>query len=539
MSKLIQKKHLSSPTQHGSMVMRHFKCQSNLYGPVNPNGYINFGTAESTVTYQAPLIQRWLRKYSIPTNILSYNYFYGTLKMREKISKWLQTKGVLASPHSNIICVASASSAISHTCQILNQMTKTHPTQTLRVATSEKQLQENWQNPAVKFVIFSLKTPLDHFGILLVKDNEQYQQLISHAIFAQPSTLSQHITLPMKHLHYFEIEKNLLLENSILPTFSTMILKKFVHPHESTIASHQLYIFSGTTTALESLSKVLLKPNDRVGIPTPYYAGFDSIFDHSKMIIQPYTGSWIPEKILDWACAHEIRALVITNPNNPDGVKWTPLDVKKLASLAQKKHIHIIFDEIYFGVNSTTPTSPLTALSCIKNNTYIHVVQGFSKNFGLPGLRVGWVVTQNPIIKKTLNKLQETAFPSTSTQRYLCQLFKSTQNVEQDFFSPIFKLRWNLYKHLTKNLRIRNIPYTENYAEGVFVLIDLSKYVHSFEEEQTFAQKLFDQKKLLITPGSSFHCSRPGIFRICYAQSKSEIDTFFHRMDQMLSLQTS
>ena len=129
---------------------------------------------------------------------------------------------------------------------------------------------------------------------------------------------------------------------------------------------------------------------------------------------------------------------------------------------------HILFDEIYFGVNAPTPTPPSTALSHISGNPYVHVIQGLAKTIGFAGFKIGWITTHNPTVSESLYTRQSVNCASLTTQHYLSTLFESTEDVWHDIFDPIYTQRLALYHHFTTGLRERSIPFIDNHAEAIF-----------------------------------------------------------------------
>ena len=80
------------------------------------------------------------------------------------------------------------------------------------------------------------------------------------------------------------------------------------------------------------------------------------------------------------------------------------------------------------------------------------------------------------------------------------------------------KLLEGSYDALTEKLKIVGIPFTPA-AAGMFVWIDLSAYLpeNSWEGEARLWERVCDECKVILTPGSSCHAAGPGFFRLCFA----------------------
>jgi aspartate/methionine/tyrosine aminotransferase len=82
------------------------------------------------------------------------------------------------------------------------------------------------------------------------------------------------------------------------------------------------------------------------------------------------------------------RLIVICNPNNPTGARFGNADLDRIAAIADRYGSWILSDEIYRGAEldgRETPTMWGRADRAL-------ITSGLSKAYGLPGLRIGWIV---------------------------------------------------------------------------------------------------------------------------------------------------
>jgi len=140
-----------------------------------------------------------------------------------------------------------------------------------------------------------------------------------------------------------------------------------------------------------------------------------------------------------------VRALIVTNPHNPLGVVYSEEELLIALQWCREKKIHLISDEIYalslFSPNGTTTiTTTATTNSTTTSTTttrsrfismaalaqgdlgpLVHVLWGFSKDFGVSGFRCGVLYTQNPWLVKALDSISYFAGES-SGERVLMPL---------------------------------------------------------------------------------------------------------------------
>ena len=89
-----------------------------------------------------------------------------------------------------------------------------------------------------------------------------------------------------------------------------------------------------------------------------------------------------------------VKLIVICNPNNPTG---TPVSIENIEKIVNKApNAIILVDEAYFEYSN------LTAVPLIKKYPNIIVLRTLSKAFGLPSLRVGYIVASSNYINELL-----------------------------------------------------------------------------------------------------------------------------------------
>lgn len=101
------------------------------------------------------------------------------------------------------------------------------------------------------------------------------------------------------------------------------------------------------------------------------------------------------------------KLISITTPHNPTGVMLSEKKIKALAKLAESKNIYLVVDETYRDMAFSAPP-PLAALLSKKAIS----ISSVSKAYGLPGIRLGWIICQN-------KKLME-EFLAAKEQMYIC-----------------------------------------------------------------------------------------------------------------------
>jgi len=101
----------------------------------------------------------------------------------------------------------------------------------------------------------------------------------------------------------------------------------------------------------------------------------------------------------------QTKMIVINNPNNPTGGHIPQSDLEKIVRIASERDIYLFSDEVFaplfHSFEKDDPELPSSALKIGYKRTI--VTGSVSKVFSLPGLRLGWVASNDPeVIEKTL-----------------------------------------------------------------------------------------------------------------------------------------
>jgi aspartate/methionine/tyrosine aminotransferase len=159
------------------------------------------------------------------------------------------------------------------------------------------------------------------------------------------------------------------------------------------ISPDQVLLTSGAAQALFIISSSLLNPGDEIIVVRPNYA--------TNLETPRALGARLRIVDLDFESGYRthpeaIAALLtpktklvsITVPHNPTGTVMTERDLDAIIELTGKAGCMLLVDETYREMNfeGVLPHAATRAPHVIS-------VASFSKTFGLPGIRVGWLMT--------------------------------------------------------------------------------------------------------------------------------------------------
>jgi aspartate/methionine/tyrosine aminotransferase len=140
----------------------------------------------------------------------------------------------------------------------------------------------------------------------------------------------------------------------------------------------------------------LVEPGDEVLFMVPSYMqtwGLARAFGASVKewpLVRP-NGSepWrVDIDALDRLVTAKTKLIVICNPNNPTGARFGEDDLQRIASAADRHGAWILSDEVYRGAERDGRETP----TMWGRSSRVVVTSGLSKAYGLPGLRIGWIL---------------------------------------------------------------------------------------------------------------------------------------------------
>lgn len=177
------------------------------------------------------------------------------------------------------------------------------------------------------------------------------------------------------------------------------------------VDANDVLITAGAASALFMVATALLTPKDTILVMTPNYAtNIETPRSIGCKVVN------LPVKIEDnfrlnidllrhLVELHRPKLISLTTPHNPTGTMLSAGDLYVVAELAKKYKCYVLVDETYRDLALIT-LPPLAAT--LSNN--IVSVSSMSKTYGLPGIRIGWLVGKDKALMNQLLAAKEQIF---------------------------------------------------------------------------------------------------------------------------------
>jgi aspartate/methionine/tyrosine aminotransferase len=161
------------------------------------------------------------------------------------------------------------------------------------------------------------------------------------------------------------------------------------------LAADDVLITPGAAGALFVVATALLGPADSLVVVRPNYATNletpRAIGCHVSCIDLKFeSGFRIDFDTLAAAIAPNTKLISVTVPHNPTGTTQSEADLRRLAALAATHGCPLLVDETYRDLSFGTK---LPIAATLGDN--VISVCSLSKAYGVPGLRIGWIITRD------------------------------------------------------------------------------------------------------------------------------------------------
>lgn len=276
----------------------------------------------------------------------------------------------------------------------------------------------------------------------------------------------------------------------------------------------------------------LLEPHHEVVVITPIYgqvpgvaAAFSGRVLECPLRLDAASGRYrLDLELLRQQVGPRTRLIALCNPNNPTGARCTAAELDALAALADRHGCHVLCDEIYRGAELDGEES-----SSLWGRTERAILTGgLSKAYGLPGLRLGWVVAPPALVEELWSHHDYTSIaPSVLSDQLACIALEPTRRAD---------LLRRTRDHLRENLAVvrawcATLAPRVSLVEPEAGAIAWLRYTGNVGSLQ-LAERLRAQHSVLVVPGSHFGCE--GHLRIGFGDVRERLQLGLERLAQVL-----
>ena len=285
----------------------------------------------------------------------------------------------------------------------------------------------------------------------------------------------------------------------------------------------RILLTPGTSGAFLVAYTLTLKYKQSLGLSDPSYPcykNFANMLDINPcfMNIDKSTNYELTVNHLE---KEDIQALQISSPSNPTGNLYSKKNLEEIITYCKNKKISFISDELYHGL-----TYEENAHTALEFSDDVFVINGFSKYYCMPGMRLGWIIVPKNLSREA-EKIAQNIFISAPTLSQYAALEAFDKEYLDEIKNTFKERRDYLYDELSDIFEIDAKP------DGAFYLwANISKYS---DDSFAFAKELLENIHVATTPGIDFGSNKTNQYiRFAYTRDIKHMQEGIKRLKEYL-----
>jgi aspartate/methionine/tyrosine aminotransferase len=316
------------------------------------------------------------------------------------------------------------------------------------------------------------------------------------------------------HTHYTHSLGMLELREAICDYYDKM--------YKVAVDPGQIVVTSGSSPAIFMLFAALLEPGDEVVISDPHYACYPNfinfvngqcvripVYEEDGFQFRPET---IKEKL-----GKRTKAVFINSPSNPTG---NLLSAERMQAIAEMGP-YVVSDEIYHGL-----VYEGRERSILEFTDHAFVINGFSKQFAMTGMRLGYLIAPKEFMR-AIQKVHQNFFISANAavqQAGIAALHHAQDDVARMRATYDKRRRYMIQRLKEIGLGITVEP------TGAFYVFANAKHLST--DSYKLAFDILKKACVGVTPGIDFGPNGEGYLRFSYANSLDNIKEGLNRLEK-------
>lgn len=258
---------------------------------------------------------------------------------------------------------------------------------------------------------------------------------------------------------------------------NSLLAAKNFEVHEENIL-----VGNGAAELIKSLMSYL---EGKIGFVRPTFDEYPNRYDRDKSVdFIPSNSdySYTADDLMNYFENKNIDNLIVVNPDNPSGNYITKADILRLIAWTNDKDVRLVVDESFVDFSDEDNSSLIDQKILVKNPN-LFVMKSISKSYGVPGLRLGVLVSGNDQIIDSMKK-DVAIWNINSFAEFYMQI---AEKYKKDYESALVRLRTERRRfetELDKLPGIRVIP-----SQANFIMIELEESISPKELLKTLLVK--------------------------------------------------
>jgi len=276
--------------------------------------------------------------------------------------------------------------------------------------------------------------------------------------------------------------------------------------------------------------RTILSPGDEIVVMLPNYLQIWGVAKNHNLDMKTFhlqeNKGWAPDLAeLESIVSSKTKLIAVCNPNNPTGRVLTEKEMEGIITFADKAGAWILADEVYRGADRIAEDENPSFYGKYEK---VLAVGSMSKAYGLPGLRIGWVVAPESIIDEIWARHEYITISGTMLSNKLAALALSPEvrpriiQRTRDYIRKGFPILEDWIDQHKNTFSV----YPPDAAAIAFVRYNLD--IQSAE----FTERLRKEKSVLVVPGDHFEMER--FVRISFGLPRDYLVSALNRIHDLV-----
>jgi aminotransferase len=277
--------------------------------------------------------------------------------------------------------------------------------------------------------------------------------------------------------------------------------------------------------------RATINPGDQVIMPAPCYVAYPaavSLSGGEPIMVPTFEANnfEINASEIEKTVTPRTKAILSGYPANPTGAVLPREKMAEVAEVACKNDLLVISDEIYsrlvYGIEHTC----FATLPGMQERTIL--LGGFSKAYAMTGWRIGYAAGPKDIIA-AMTKIHQYTIMCAPTMAQVAAL-EALRGGEASVLEMVADYN-RRRKVIVKGLR--DIGFSCFEPKGAFYAFP--NITTTGMTSEIFAEKLLQEEKVAVVPGTAFGDCGEGYVRCCYATSLPELEEALVRIKRFVN----
>ena len=213
----------------------------------------------------------------------------------------------------------------------------------------------------------------------------------------------------------------------------------------------------------------------------------------------------------------DVSCVYVNSPHNPTGEYVDPQTMRRITQLVEARSMSCVIDAVYdsYFFDGTSPVLP----AGVGAADHLYFVCSMSKNFGLPGARIGWLVSSPKNIRTAVFWLENENVSVSSVSQELAARVLSFGNVP--LMASMMIVRDRVLHFLGREFGLRRLP-----PAGTQMALKLP-----VADVEHFADYALNQHELVLATSSNYSGFREGFIRLPFSYLLERTERALERLE--------